>query len=165
MQYSKIELSFDLDITIGTDLTLTLSAGIIPGSGFLMFRITPDPNNPPTIDQVFELMAGNNWSDLIPGPLQFALDEIVFQGFLATVYYNLQKPSFELSSIAVSIGSNPNRKIPLFGPFKEFIYRFIWTVLNPTNEATRSSVANFFAEVPVELTPSSTGTIEVEIIT
>ena len=161
---ATIELSLELDLILGSGedaVDFILSASIIPGSGFMMFTVTNPSDHDISAAQVFEyLMNGESWEGFIPGPLESALDEIVFQGFSATMFIG-EDGHFTLSSISVTIGSNPGQKIKLFGPFNDFAYHFIWTILNPTDEATRTSFANFFAEVDV----GDIGTFDIEIVT
>lgn len=173
------ELYFELEIILNNKITLDFSATLLKNSGFLMFGVRSPKSL--GVSDVVELMAGNKWDDVVPELLKSVLDQIVFHGFLMTVFIKQQKKdskdgssdkdsnnnedngkiSCNLSSIAVSVGSNPDKQIKLFPPFGDFSYEMVWTILNPTKteEEGKLSTAGFTAKVNFE----GVGELDVEI--
>ncbi|AIK95629.1 hypothetical protein [Candidatus Odyssella acanthamoebae] len=140
------ELYFELDLIVDATTTLDFSVGLKETENFLMFGVRSP--KPLSLEHVFILMAGNKWDDLIPSPLQSALSAIDFQGFIATI--GIGNSSFTLSSLTVSVGSDPNKPLNLFPPFKDCSFWVTWTILNPTDPSTKTSAINCEAQVEFE---------------
>ncbi len=150
--FASIEPSFEMDLIVGQGsdaVDIAFSCGAPPELGSITLVASNAGSNQINLEDVFSLMNGNSWEGMIPGPLQTALNDIDLQSISANISLPQSYSSeskFGLNWITVNVSSDPNKKIQLFDPFKEFTFKVIWNIFNPLERDKMYSLINFYAD-------------------
>lgn len=151
-----ISLYFQLQLKIGSNIWVDFTAGITPARNTFFIGVSSDPKAPVTLLDLFALMAGNNWFNILPPTLQQYLNKIAFKSFATSVDFN---NGLVINDVSTTVGSNG--KWVLFDDFviNEFDVR--WLVLNP---GTASNKQLIFLSASVDFWKDVfDGTFDVEI--
>ncbi len=148
-----VSLYFELQLALAPDsatpLSFDFTTSITPSSGSFYLAVTPTSDNV-TPANLFTLMAGNNWYQVLPPTLLQFLNVITFKGFAASIDYNTESSSFTINNVTTNIGSNG--KWELFSNFVVNNFDVQWVVLNPGSGGTNKQ--NIYLTADVDFFPN-----------
>jgi hypothetical protein len=149
------QLFFVATVSVGSGdrrVDLDLRATLPATSGLFQFALVVDPGSPVKLTPAgaIELVAGGSSSfmSIVPGPLQQLLSRVGLQG---AVLSGTIQPQITLSSISMSIGSEPGA-LPLFADptngqvFQLDSFQVDWTILDPVGKLPHPTLVDVSAE-------------------
>lgn len=148
-EFAAIEPTFDMDLVIGNDadpIKLEFSAGAPPTLGSMTLKATNEASASITLDQVFDLMRGNSWEGMIPGPLQDVINDVGLQSFSANIRFpdaSDDHAKFNLEWLTVEAVTTSNLTLP--APLSDCKCTAVWTIFDPMESDQRHATVDFYA--------------------
>ncbi|WP_444890505.1 hypothetical protein [Microbulbifer sp. DLAB2-AA] len=132
-------LYFGMKLTVGNH-TLDFKTQILDKFHQFNFGITSEPSDPLSLEDIFNLMAGQSWSRVIPAELQQFLGNIDFQSFMASINLGAT-PS--IGYLSTTVGSNPEKQWKIFDEFTIDSFDVNWRIHGPIKKKHNRMLVRF----------------------